>query len=53
MYKSILEGILLKEYIEERTINIANYIMKNNSTVRQEAKQFGISKSITHTVVTK
>ena len=43
----------MKEYIEERAINIANYIIENNATVRQAAKQFGISKSITHTVVTK
>ena len=43
----------MKEYIEERAMNIANYIIENNATVRQAAKQFGISKSTTHTVVTK
>ena len=43
----------MKEYIEERAINIANYIIENNATVRQTAKQFGISKSTVHTVVTK
>ena len=40
----------MKDYIEERAIQIANYIIENNATVRQTAKEFGISKS---TVVTK
>ena len=35
----------MKEYIEERAISIANYIIDNNATVRQTAKEFGISKS--------
>ncbi|MCH5261159.1 MAG: sporulation transcriptional regulator SpoIIID, partial [Lachnospiraceae bacterium] len=30
-----------------------NYIIENNATVRQTAKEFGISKSTVHTVVTK
>lgn len=34
-------------------LNIANYIIENNATVRQAAKKFGISKSIVHTVVIK
>jgi putative DeoR family transcriptional regulator (stage III sporulation protein D) len=38
----------LKEYIEERAIEIANYIIENNATVRQTAKTFGISKSTVH-----
>jgi putative DeoR family transcriptional regulator (stage III sporulation protein D) len=42
----------LKDYIEERAINIANYIIDNNATVRQTAKQFGISKSTVHKDVT-
>lgn len=42
----------MKEYIEERAINIANYIIDNNATVRQTAKEFGISKSTVHMVVT-
>jgi len=40
----------LKDYIEERAIQIANYIIENNATVRQTAKQFGISKSTVHRV---
>ena len=41
----------LKDYIEERAIEIANYIIENNATVRQIAKNFGISKSTVHTDV--
>ncbi len=41
----------MKEYIEERAINIANYIIENNATVRQTAKEFGISKSTVHNVI--
>lgn len=43
----------MKDYIEERAINIANYIIDHNATVRQTAKQFGISKSTVHMVITK
>ncbi|MDE5931747.1 MAG: sporulation transcriptional regulator SpoIIID [Lachnospiraceae bacterium] len=42
----------MKDYIEERAINIANYIIENNATVRQTARQFGISKSTVHKDVT-
>ncbi len=42
----------MKDYIEERAINIANYIIENNATVRQTAKAFGISKSTVHVEVT-
>lgn len=42
----------MKDYIEERAISIANYIIESNATVRQTAKAFGISKSTVHTVVT-
>ncbi|MCC8162215.1 MAG: sporulation transcriptional regulator SpoIIID [Lachnospiraceae bacterium] len=38
----------MKDYIEERAINVANYIVTNNATVRQTAKKFGISKSTVH-----
>lgn len=43
----------MKEYIEERAISIANYIVEHNATVRQTAKAFGVSKSTVHMVVTK
>ena len=42
----------MREYIEERAVEIANYIIENNATVRQTARQFGISKSTVHAVVT-
>ncbi|MCC8126276.1 MAG: sporulation transcriptional regulator SpoIIID [Clostridiales bacterium] len=38
----------MKEYIEERAVAIANYMIDHNATVRQTAKQFGISKSTVH-----
>ena len=43
----------MKDYIEERAIDIANYIIDYNATVRQTAKQFGISKSTVHKGVTE
>ncbi len=38
----------MKNYIEERAIEIANYIIQHNATVRQAAKKYGISKSTVH-----
>lgn len=43
----------MKEYIEERAIEIANYIIEYNATVRQTAKKFGVSKSTVHKDVTE
>ena len=43
----------MKSYIEERAVEIAKYIIDNNATVRQTAKQFGISKSTVHKRVTE
>ena len=43
---------MLKDYIEERAMNIATYIIENNATVRQTAKKFGVSKSTVHKDVT-
>ena len=34
--------------IEERAVDIANYIIENKATVRQAAKAFGVSKSTVH-----
>ena len=42
----------MKEYIEERAVEIANYIVECNATVRQTARKFGISKSTVHKDVT-
>ncbi len=38
----------MKEYIEERAMEIGTYIISSNATVRQTAKQFGVSKSTVH-----
>ena len=40
-------------YIEDRTLNLANYITENKATVRMAAKKFGISKSTVHKDVTE
>ena len=42
----------MKDYIEERALEIANYIIENKATVRQTAIQFGVSKSTIHVDVT-
>ena len=38
----------MKKYMEERVIESAIYIIEHNATVRQTAKQFGVSKSTVH-----
>lgn len=38
----------MKDYIAQRAMNIATYIIEHNTTVRQAAKQFGVSKSTVH-----
>ena len=43
----------MKDYIEERTIEVANYIIENKSTVRAAAKHFNISKSTIHKDITE
>ena len=43
----------MKDYIEERAVEIAEYIIENSATVRQTAKKFGISKSTVHKYVTE
>ena len=43
----------MKSYIEQRAIEIGNYIVENGATVRQTAKKFGVSKSTVHKDVTE
>lgn len=50
---SVFEGLILKDYIEQRAIEIANYIIEEKTTVRQAAKKFGVSKSTIHKDVTE
>lgn len=42
----------MKAYIEERAVEIANYIIEHKATVRQAAKYYGISKSTVHKDIT-
>mgnify|MGYP003297777198 CR=1 FL=1 len=43
----------MKDYIEKRAIDLANYIIEHNATVRQAAKEFDVSKSTVHKDVTE
>ena len=43
----------MKNYIEQRVLEIANYCLRNNATVRESAKRFGISKSPMHKDITE
>jgi putative DeoR family transcriptional regulator (stage III sporulation protein D) len=43
----------LKDYIEERAVELAEYIIDTRATVRQTAKKFGISKSTVHKDITE
>ena len=44
-----MSGFLyMKDYIEERAVEIAYYIIEHKATVRQTAKAFGVSKSTIH-----
>ena len=45
-----MRGEGMNDYISERVIELANYMIENKSTVRDAAKSFGISKSTVHTV---
>ena len=42
----------MRDYIEQREIEIGNYIIEEGATVRQAEKKFGISKSTVHMDVT-
>ena len=43
----------MKDYIEERAVELGNYIVEKKATVRQTAKKFGLSKSTVHKDVTE
>lgn len=38
----------MKGIVEQRAVELAEYIVKNKATVRDAAKKFGISKSTVH-----
>lgn len=43
----------MKEYIEERAIEIANYIIEEKGNSKADCEKFGVSKSTVHIDVTK
>ena len=49
----MLGGKAVRSYIEERAVIVAKYILEKNTTVRQTAKTFGVSKSTIHKDVTE
>ena len=42
----------MKDYIEERVLTLAEYIIENQATVRDAAKKHNVSKSTVHIDVT-
>ena len=38
----------MKGIVEERAVELAEYIVENKTTVRAAAKQFGVSQSTVH-----
>ena len=43
----------MKDYIEERVLELAHYIIETGSTVRSAAARFRISKSTVHKDITE
>lgn len=43
----------MKDYIEERVLELAEYILENKSTVRNAAKKYNVSKSTVHKDITE
>ncbi len=41
-------GLVLKTVVEERAVELGEYIVEHKATVRATAKEFGISKSTVH-----
>lgn len=43
----------MKDYIRDRVLSVANYILDNETTVRDAAQHFNVSKSTVHKDVTE
>ena len=43
----------MKDYIEERVLEVAQYILDSKTTIRKTAKVFGVSKSTIHKDMTE
>ena len=53
LYKQSNRGLYSCDIIEERALEIGEYIIEEGATVRQAARKFGISKSTVHKDVTE
>ena len=49
----MVNGLNMKDYIEERVLELAGYIIETGATVRAAAKKFRISKSTVHKDITE
>ena len=43
----------MKDYIEERVLEVAQYIIDSKATIRKTARVFGVSKSTIHKDMTE
>lgn len=43
----------MKDYIEERVLEVARYIIDSRATIRKAARMFGVSKSTVHKDITE
>lgn len=43
----------MNKYIYDRVVNVSNYIIKTNKTIREVAEEFGVSKSTIHNDIRK
>lgn len=43
----------MQDYIEQRVLEVSNYILETGATVRQVGRIFGVSKSTVHKDVTE
>lgn len=53
MYQQMFWGQEMKDYIEERVLELAQYILENETTVRKAAKKYNVSKSTVHKDITE
>jgi len=54
LYRSKLGGIEeMRDYIRKRVLDVSRYILDTESTVRQAAREFHVSKSTVHKDVTE
>lgn len=49
----MMKRIQRRGYIDDRVLQVCDYILETNCTVREAAKQFNVSKSTVHKDVTE